>query len=228
MMPGETALTRMPRVAYSIASDLVADCRPPLVSAAQRRRNLGVGVIDQAGGHVHNVAAAVDEHLLDGELGNAEEAGQVHSDRGGVVVLRVVSERLGHEDARVVDQGVDPAELRDARRDHALGGGRVGDVALDGEDARVAGGGNGARGGDDGVAQLPVGVHDAGADALRGTGDDCDLLVLSVHDDLFREDEYLARSVTSRPVNYLLRTLSRPPAEVNGWRGPRRDALAHS
>jgi len=34
MMPGETALTRMPREAYSIASDRVAAARPPLVSAA--------------------------------------------------------------------------------------------------------------------------------------------------------------------------------------------------
>ena len=34
MMPGETALTRMPRDAYSIASDLVAALRPPLVSEA--------------------------------------------------------------------------------------------------------------------------------------------------------------------------------------------------
>ena len=33
MMPGETALTRMPREAYSTASDLVAAARPPLVSA---------------------------------------------------------------------------------------------------------------------------------------------------------------------------------------------------
>ena len=32
MMPGEMALTRMPREAYSIASDLVAEARPPFVS----------------------------------------------------------------------------------------------------------------------------------------------------------------------------------------------------
>jgi hypothetical protein len=32
MMPGETALTRTPRDAYSMASDLVAAARPPLVS----------------------------------------------------------------------------------------------------------------------------------------------------------------------------------------------------
>ena len=34
MIPGETALTRMPREAYSMANDLVAAARPPLVSAA--------------------------------------------------------------------------------------------------------------------------------------------------------------------------------------------------
>ncbi len=34
MMPGETALTRMPREAYSTASDRVAAARPPLVIAA--------------------------------------------------------------------------------------------------------------------------------------------------------------------------------------------------
>lgn len=34
MMPGATAFTRMPRLAYSIASDLVAALRPPLVSDA--------------------------------------------------------------------------------------------------------------------------------------------------------------------------------------------------
>ena len=34
MMPGETALHRIPRGAYSTASDLVAAARPPLVSAA--------------------------------------------------------------------------------------------------------------------------------------------------------------------------------------------------
>ena len=45
--PGETALTRMPRAAYSMASDLVTAARPPLVSAARaagaRVRDLGDG-----------------------------------------------------------------------------------------------------------------------------------------------------------------------------------------
>ena len=34
MIPGETALTRMPREAYSTANDRVAAASPPLVSAA--------------------------------------------------------------------------------------------------------------------------------------------------------------------------------------------------
>jgi hypothetical protein len=32
MIPGETALTRIPRGAYSMASDLVAEASPPFVS----------------------------------------------------------------------------------------------------------------------------------------------------------------------------------------------------
>ena len=35
MMPSATAFTRMPRLAYSIVSDLVAALRPPLVSPAR-------------------------------------------------------------------------------------------------------------------------------------------------------------------------------------------------
>jgi hypothetical protein len=35
MMPGATALTRMPREAYSTVSDLVTAARPPFVSAAR-------------------------------------------------------------------------------------------------------------------------------------------------------------------------------------------------
>ena len=43
MMPGATALTRMPRDAYSMASDLVAAASPPLVSAASTE-----GVLESA------------------------------------------------------------------------------------------------------------------------------------------------------------------------------------
>ena len=35
MMPGDTAFTRTPRLAYSMASDLVAALNPPLLSEAK-------------------------------------------------------------------------------------------------------------------------------------------------------------------------------------------------
>ena len=142
----------------------------------QHRRNVGVGVVDQAGGDVDDVAAALSEHVRDGQLGHAEEPGQVHSDRGGELVLRVVGEGLGDEDPGVIDQGVYAAEALDGRVDDAVGGGGIADVALDGQDVGVLRLGDGARGGDGGVAELAVGGYEAGSDALRRTGDDRDLL----------------------------------------------------
>ena len=59
MMPGETAFTRMPRLAYSMASDLVAACRPPLVSEASTDGTPAIGVVDQARGDVDDVPAAL-------------------------------------------------------------------------------------------------------------------------------------------------------------------------
>ena len=53
---------------------------------------------------------------------------------GGEVGLGVLGERLGDEDAGVVDQRVDAAELRaTASAIDPLGGRRVGDVAGDGQ-----------------------------------------------------------------------------------------------
>jgi hypothetical protein len=52
-------------------------------------------------------------------LGDVEEPGQVHGSDGGIVLGCVFGEGLADEDARVVDQAVDPSEpverlLRDA------------------------------------------------------------------------------------------------------------------
>ena len=48
-----------------------------------------------------------------------EEAAQVHAGDVVEVLVRVVGERLGDEDAGVVDHGVDPAEPRDGGVDDA-------------------------------------------------------------------------------------------------------------
>lgn len=144
MTPRATALLRMPRAAYSMASAFVA--------------------------------AALAKHLLDGELGDAEEPAQVAAGDRVVVLPRVLGERFGDEDAGVVDEGVDTSEPLDRGGGDALGRGRVGDVALHGHDLRVVGGGDGPGGGDHGVAELAVRLDPTGADALGPTGDDGDLL----------------------------------------------------
>ena len=93
-----------------------------------------------------------------------------------VVVSRVVGEGLADEDPGVVDQAVDPPEPVERLLDHALGGLGFGDVTLDGEEVGLVGRARSSarcrrrRTRHDGT-RLP-----AGADALRGAGDDRDLL----------------------------------------------------
>ena len=80
----------------------------------------------------------------------------------------------------------------DRSSDDAFGGGWVGDVALDGQDVLIVGGRDRARVGDDCVAELQVGVGQGGADALRGSSDDGDLLQRCLHGELLRSvrDEF--------------------------------------
>ena len=86
MMPGETAFTRMPLVAYSIASALVAELRPPLVRLASTVGTPAIRVIDQAGGDVDDVAGALLQHLGRDALRDVEEAGEVGRDLGREVL----------------------------------------------------------------------------------------------------------------------------------------------
>src|SRR6516165_8607169 len=142
--PGETALTRMPSEAYSTASDRVAAARPPLVSAASTA----------------------------GARGQPEETGQVDSGGQGVVGRGVLGERLGDGHADVVDQRVDAPEPAEGRVDDPAGGGRVGDIAIDGEQVRFSGRLDRQAAGHHRPAAPAVSRDQAGADALRGSGDD--------------------------------------------------------
>ena len=63
MMPGDTALTRMPFLAYSIASDLVAAFRPPLVSEASTDGTLLLAWSTRLVVMLHDVARALLQHL---------------------------------------------------------------------------------------------------------------------------------------------------------------------
>ena len=91
-------------------------------------------------------------------------------------------EEPGVEVAGVVDQHVDPPEPLHGRSGGRLGGGRVGDVELDGQQVLVLAQGRCdsagvAPGGDHGVTGGERGLGDVGAHAAAGAGDEPDLLV---------------------------------------------------
>ncbi|MNF83946.1 hypothetical protein D3C84_662850 [compost metagenome] len=110
-------------------------------------------------------------HLGDGELGDVEEAVEVHRQHIGVVFCGVRGEWLGNEDAGVVDQGIDAAETGDRFTDHALGGFRFADVAGHGENVRIGGRLDRPRGGDDLVTEFAESLDHAIAQALGCAGD---------------------------------------------------------
>jgi len=85
------------------------------------------------------VAAVSLQHLGDGPLGQPEETGEVDADHQGVILGCVVGERLRNVDAGVVDQGIDAAEPLQCSADDPVGGGRISDVAVDGEHVGVLG-----------------------------------------------------------------------------------------
>ena len=78
-------------------------------------------MVDQAGGDLHDVAAALFLHFRNRQLGDAEEAGKVDPERAGEIGLAVLGEWFCDEDAGVVDQRIDAAEPGHGFPDHALG-----------------------------------------------------------------------------------------------------------
>jgi hypothetical protein len=105
-----------------------------------------------------------------------EKPGEIH--RGDELVVRrgVLGERLGDEDAGIVDQRVDPAEPLDRRRHDPVGGRGFGDVTGDGGHARVIGRCDRACVRHHRIAESAVGVDQGGPHPLRGTGDERDFL----------------------------------------------------
>jgi hypothetical protein len=114
-------------------------------------------------------------------LRQCEESREIDADRTGVVVSGVVRERLGDEDAGVVDERVDAPEGLERSTDDPIGGGRIADVSLDAEHQRILV--RLGRAGDrhDGPPVPQVAGDDACADPPGTPGDDDDLVVLLAH-----------------------------------------------
>jgi hypothetical protein len=156
----------MPLVAYSIASALVAEC--------EHGRHTGDRMIDKASGDVDDVAGSPLQHLGRDPLRDIEEAGEVGRDLCVEILGRVVGERLGDEDAGIVDQRVDPAEARVCLFDNALCRRRIADISGHGKDVGITALLDGARRCHDPVVAVAEGLDQAGADTLGSAGDDGD------------------------------------------------------
>jgi hypothetical protein len=149
---------------------------PALGQRSQDRWNLGVCVIDQAGGDLDNVTAVPLFHFRNRELRDVEEARSVYRQHGTVVGLRVFREGLGDEDAGIIDKRVDAPEPRQTLGDRLMRRLSVGDVARDNENVGVVGWLHRSRRRHDAVTALPIGIDQDCADSLRRTSDDGDFL----------------------------------------------------
>jgi hypothetical protein len=119
------------------------------------------------------------EHMLDCSRGDVKEADKVDCHHGVEVLDRVLGEGLADIDSGVVDQRVDLAIALERCVDDSLRRAGVGNIALDGDDARVLAllDRSGRR--DHAVAQPSVSSYNTRADAPRGARDDRDLIRLA-------------------------------------------------
>ncbi len=79
----------------------------------------------------HNVSRFLFQHLLHCELSDVEESQQVGRDQGIEVFGRIVGERLGAEDSRVIHQHVDGSKVPHRGFDTFGGDPLRADIAID-------------------------------------------------------------------------------------------------
>ena len=134
-------------------------------------------------GNVDDFAGAFGQHVPAGELGEAEDAGEVDVDNRIPVFFGVVGGGRAADDAGVVDEDVDGAEVLDGFINKARADGGIAHIACQGNGFRagfgdkfLGGPGDAGRAvhGDLG-AGLGQGDRDPCAEAARGSGDECGL-----------------------------------------------------
>jgi hypothetical protein len=91
MAPIATVFTRIPRLAYAIASDLAAQAAPS--QPREHGRYAVNSMVDQAR-RLHDMAAALFLQPRDGELSGVKEPGKVDAQDGGIVGFGLLSEGL--------------------------------------------------------------------------------------------------------------------------------------
>ena len=116
MTPGETALTRIPQCAYSIANDRVAAATPPLVSEVKTDGTSELAESTRVVVTFTMWPPPLLQHLGDDPLSQSEEPREVDADDECVVFGGVVGERLRHEDTGNVGEGVDATETLECSR----------------------------------------------------------------------------------------------------------------
>jgi hypothetical protein len=121
-------------------------------------------------------AGLLRQHLLDGKLGDIEEALDVRRDERLEILGRVVRERLGEEDARVIDQRVNRMEARQRGLDNSGCSCRLADVAVHQGDLigsdDLSGLGHPSGIGNDVETAFDKRFHNSRADPLRSSGHD--------------------------------------------------------
>src|SRR5579883_3265414 len=115
-------------------------------------------------------------HLGDGELRHVKEASNVGAQESLVVSLGVLGERLGNEDASVVDERVDTPESGHAFRNSTLGGFSLSDVTGDCQNFIIVRRLDRARGRDHPIVALAVRLDESCSNALRRAGNNSDFL----------------------------------------------------
>jgi hypothetical protein len=133
----------------------------------KRRRHIRIGVFDERRRNRDQMTTVtLVEHPGHRRAGHLEEATQIYARNGVVVLVRVVDEWLGDEDACVVDHGVDPPEALDRGVDDALADTWLCKVSRHAQHHRIVTGVDSAGIGHDGIAELAVSGDKGLADSL--------------------------------------------------------------
>jgi hypothetical protein len=128
--PGDTVFTRIPLAAYSNAKALLTAGMVDFESTARRAGTLPLGWSARTA-EMYYVSRILLLHLRDHLLRHEEVAGHIGVHYQIVVVLGVLGERLGNENACFVNQQVDTAEMLDCCLRYFDGGFLLADVTVD-------------------------------------------------------------------------------------------------